>query len=95
MKDEAANFREYAGALVAFIVVLAFVAIGFSVMAAKVILDVDVKEPAEWGAAMLSLASAALGFLIGKQTTGTAGPSITVPMGEGVSSQTTIKNDPK
>lgn len=90
-----ASFREYAGALVAFIVVMAFVAIGFVSMAITVFNDKTIAVPGDWMAAMLSLASAALGFLIGKQTTGTSGPSITVPLGDGVSSQTTIDSKPK
>lgn len=66
-----ASFREYAGVLAAFIVVMAFVAIGFLQMAANVLLEKVVSIPESWMAAMLSLASAAIGFLIGKQSSGT------------------------
>lgn len=59
-------FKEGAGVLCAFLVVLAFVAIGFATMTCKVVLGIDVTVPGDWSAAMLSLASAALGFLIGK-----------------------------
>lgn len=61
------NFKEGAGVLTAFLVVLSYVGIGFVQTAAVVFLGQEVKMPPDWMAAMLSLASAALGFLIGKQ----------------------------
>lgn len=70
MEQNPANFREYAGALIAFIIVIAFVSIGFVQLAIVVFHGTSVPAPQDWMAAMLSLASAALGFLIGKQTTG-------------------------
>lgn len=62
----AAPFREYAGVLVAFLVVIAFVVIGYAQMSANIFLGIDIDAPSDWMAAMLSLASAALGYLIGK-----------------------------
>ena len=62
------HFKESAGVLCAFIVVMAFIAIGFLQMTGKVLFGVEVTMSEAWGAAMLSLASAALGFLIGKDT---------------------------
>ena len=61
--------RENAGVLVAAIVVMAFVGIGFLQMLSEAIFGVPMTAPGDWMAAMLSLASAALGYLIGKQTT--------------------------
>lgn len=73
--------KDAAGVAMAFIVVLSYVGIGFVQTAAAVLLGVEVKMPPDWMAAMLSLASAALGFLIGKQ----AGPQLptnaVLPMG--------------
>jgi hypothetical protein len=62
-----APFREYAGVMTAFMVVLAYVTIGFVSMISGLLGLGPVSAPADWSAAMLSLASAAMGFLIGKQ----------------------------
>lgn len=62
-----APFREYAGALVAVLIVLSYVVSGFVIVLCGVLLGVDVKFPGDWNAAMLSLSSASLGYLIGKQ----------------------------
>jgi hypothetical protein len=64
-KNPAAPFREYAGILIAFVVVASFIGIGFTGMLTQVLLDKVIEIPPDWMAAMLSLASAALGFLIG------------------------------
>lgn len=60
-------FRDTAAAFTAFLVVIAFIAIGFLTMGTEVITGLKVTAPGDWLAAMLSLASAALGYLIGKQ----------------------------
>ena len=60
-------FKETAATFTAFLVVLAFVAVGFLTMATEAFLGIKVAAPGDWLAAMLSLASAGLGFLIGKQ----------------------------
>ena len=70
MTVKPAPFREYAGVLCAFVVVTAFIATGFLQMASEAVFGIKVTAPPDWSAAMLSLASAALGFLIGKQSTG-------------------------
>jgi hypothetical protein len=62
------HFREYAGVMTAFLVVIAYVGIGFVQVAAVLTHGSSVELPGDWMAAMLSLASAALGFLIGKQS---------------------------
>lgn len=61
------QFREYAGVLAAYSVVMAFVAIGFVDMLSQAFLQETITAAPDWNAAMLSLASAALGFLIGKR----------------------------
>lgn len=90
MTRDPSNFREYAGALCAFIIVMAFVAIGFVVMAIVVTTGTSVTVPGDWMAAMLSLASAALGFLIGKQTTSPNTATVTVPVGDTVTTATKV-----
>jgi len=67
LKPDTKPAREYAGVLTAFIVVVSYVGIGFSTMAAQLIFGVEVSLPEDWRSAMLSLASAALGYLIGKK----------------------------
>ena len=67
MKHNSAPFREYAGAMVAVMIVLSYVVSGFVIVICGVLLGVDVKFPGDWNAAMLSLSSASLGYLIGKQ----------------------------
>lgn len=48
------------------IIVLSFIAVGFIAMFAMLFLGKEVEPPGEWLAAMLSLASTALGFLAGE-----------------------------
>jgi hypothetical protein len=67
------HFREYAGVMTAFFVVMAYVGIGFVQVAAVLTHGSAVELPGDWMAAMLSLASAALGFLIGKQSNSEGG----------------------
>lgn len=62
------KLKEAAAVFVCAASVFAFLAIGFVVMAVKVIFGVDVSPPGEWLAAMLSLASTAIGFLAGAQS---------------------------
>lgn len=66
------HFKEYAGVMTAFLVVLAYVGIGFVQTAVTVTTGTSVSLPGDWMAAMLSLSSAALGYLIGKQPSDTA-----------------------
>ena len=60
------NWKDYAGIAVCSVTVLAFIAIGFIIMAAKTA-GVDINPPGDWMAAMLSLASTALGWLAGQK----------------------------
>lgn len=61
-----ATFREYAATMIAAIVVISYVVVGFFQMASFVWLGKAIIIPGEWNAAMLSLSSTALGFLFGK-----------------------------
>lgn len=70
MTRDPVNFREYAGTLTAVVIVIAFIGIGFVQVGVVVWRGTPVTVPGDWMAAMLSLASAALGYLIGKQSTG-------------------------
>lgn len=72
-----APFKEYAGVLTAFIVVIAYVSIGFLAMSAEVFLGIKVVPPGDWSSALLSLSSAAMGYLIGKQMTPSDNTTIT------------------
>lgn len=60
-------WRDAAGVLVASIVVLAYVGVGFVVVLVQVLFGVTATFPESWNSAMLSLASAALGYLIAKK----------------------------
>jgi hypothetical protein len=64
----ATMFRDYAGVMVCSITVLSFISIGFLIMFVKVVGGGDASPPGEWLAAMLSLASTALGFLAGQKS---------------------------
>lgn len=69
MPDEpTSKFKENAGVATAMIVVLSFVGIGYLKMAESILLSKVVETPDDWSAAMLSLASAALGYLIGRRS---------------------------
>jgi hypothetical protein len=68
------NPRERVGVLVAAFIVIAFIAIGFVHVTTYIVTGTKIDFPPDWNAAMLSLASAALGFLIGKQTTSSSTP---------------------
>ena len=58
--------RNAAGVVCSFIVVCAFAATGFIDVILTYALGTEIEFPGDWMAAMLSLASASLGFLIGK-----------------------------
>lgn len=60
-----AKQRARASTVVCSIVIISFIAIGFVTLFSKIILNISVDPPGEWLAAMLSLASTALGFLAG------------------------------
>lgn len=60
------HWKDYAGIAVCSITVLSFIAIGFIIMAAKTA-GVEMSPPGDWMAAMLSLASTALGWLAGQK----------------------------
>jgi hypothetical protein len=60
------TWKDYAGIAVCSVTVLSFIAIGFIIMFTK-FLGVDMSPPGDWMAAMLSLASTALGWLAGQK----------------------------
>ena len=61
------QLKEAAAVLVCAVTVFAFLSIGFVIMLIKILFGLDVVPPGEWLAAMLSLASTAIGFLAGAQ----------------------------
>jgi hypothetical protein len=62
------TYRETAGIITATICVISFIGIGFVQVAVFVVTGVAVTFPSDWQAAMLSVSSAALGFLVGSQS---------------------------
>lgn len=68
--EEKPLWREVAGLITAFVIVASFVAIGFMDFFSHAWFGVDseVEFDAGWMAAMLSLASTAFGYMVGKQT---------------------------
>ena len=67
-KKNTSTWKDYAGIAVCSITVLAFIAIGFVIMIGKMA-NMDMAPPGDWMAAMLSLASTALGWLAGQKST--------------------------
>lgn len=66
---ERSALREWAGVVAALIAVVAFVNIGYALILIEVLTGLKVSPPEAWASGMISLSSAALGFLIGKQST--------------------------
>lgn len=62
------TYRETSGILIAAICVLSFIGIGFAQVAVFVLTGKMISFPPDWQAAMLSISSAALGFLLGNQS---------------------------
>jgi hypothetical protein len=60
------TWKDYAGIAVCSVTVLSFIAVGFIIMFTK-FLGVELSPPGDWMAAMLSLASTALGWLAGQK----------------------------
>lgn len=75
-----AKFRDVAGALIAFSVVMAYVAVGFAIILVKVVSGVDVAPQEAWMAGLSSLASAGLGYLIGRNDMPTPAPPTPPPL---------------
>lgn len=61
------KLKDAAAVFVCAATVFAFLSIGFVIMMIKIVFGLDVTPPGEWLAAMLSLASTAIGFLAGAQ----------------------------
>lgn len=61
--------REWAGVIAALIAVVAFVNVGYTLILIQVSTGQTIEPPEAWSSGMISLSSAALGFLIGKQST--------------------------
>lgn len=60
------RFKENAGVATAMLVVGAFVGIGYSKIVEALVTGRGIEVPDDWMAAMLSLASAAIGYLFGR-----------------------------
>lgn len=68
------NGREWAGIVVASFIVIAFVIAGFVQALMTAVYGVTVSFGSDWFAAMLSLSSAAVGWLMGKRPTNEGNP---------------------
>lgn len=75
-------FKDVAGALAAFIVVIAFITLGFVQGLGKALLGVDVTLPDSWSSGLFGLANMALGYLIGKTDSSPLGADKSLPQGE-------------
>lgn len=95
MTKDPANFREYAAALACFILIMAAIALIFALILVPVYTGKPVILPEGASQFFFGLVMAAIGFLIGKQTTGPGGPTMNIPVPEGstvtASSQTDVK----
>lgn len=86
------NIRERVGVLVAALAVICFIISGPAAMIATILQDKPMGFPDDWKSAMLSLASAAFGYLVGKQSTGSSSASsaVSVPVADPGSTSTTV-----
>lgn len=95
MTKDPANFREYAASLACFILIMAAIALIFAIILVPVYTGKPVLLPEAAGQFFFGLVMAAIGYLIGKQTTGAIGPTMNIPVPEGAtvsaSSQTDVK----
>lgn len=91
MTRDPANFREYAGTLISVIIISAYLAIGFVQMAVFITTSAIVPVIEDWNTTMQSLANIALGYLIGKQTSSPATATVSVPIGDTVSTTTSVE----
>lgn len=68
-------WRELLGAVIAFVIVVSFISIGFIDFIAHGVFEINenVEFNAGWLSAMLSLASTAFGYLVGKNMPGRMG----------------------
>ncbi len=87
------NRREIFGVYIAAFIVMAYVAVGFVNVAIVVFKGQGVVFPSDWTASMLSLASAAFGFLVGKQMTGNQSPVAVTTEGEKPLSVLSVSSD--
>lgn len=74
-----AALREWAGVIAALFAVTAFVNMGYTVILIEVFFDKKITVPEAWSSGLISLSSAALGFLIGKQSTASSETTISTP----------------
>ena len=75
-----ANFREYAAALACFILIMAAIMLMFALVMVPVYTGKPVSLPEAASQFFFGLVMAAIGFLIGKQTTGQQ--AVSVPVGD-------------
>lgn len=82
VKNPPAKFREYAGVLTAFLVVMSYVGIGYATSIYQGLFGTPLQLPDDWSAAMLSLSSAALGYLIGKNMDSSSNSQVTYELND-------------
>lgn len=82
------NRRERVGVYIAAFIVIAYVGVGPAHLFMVLFRGAGITFPSDWTASMLSLASAAFGYLVGKQTTGGAPVPVTTEGEKPLSVQT-------
>src|SRR4051794_34324162 len=82
MTKDPANFREYAGVVAAYSLVVGMMLIGPMDIVAKIYNGQPVSISEVWMSAMITMGGGATGFLFGKQSTGSSQPSLNIPVGD-------------
>lgn len=90
-----ANFREYAAVLTCSNLVHSAILLIFVIIIVPVFTGKPVALPESAGQFFFGLVMAAIGFLIGKQTTGPTGATMNIPVPEGSTVSTTSTTDVK
>lgn len=70
------QLRDLAAVVMSASVISAFVFIGFLKMVAFLVFGIEVEIPGDWMSAMLSLASACTGYLLGRTDVGAGPPPV-------------------
>jgi hypothetical protein len=93
MTRDPANFREYAATLSCFMLIMAAILLVFSLIYVPVYTGKTVSIPEAASQFFFGLVMAAIGYLIGKQTTGSPAPAASIaiaapPAGDGPNTTT-------
>ncbi len=87
--ETASTFRERAGVFAALLIICSYIAMGPIEAVGSAVWGSPIRFSEGWAAAMNALASAAVGFLIGKQTTNA--PAVSVPVTDAAKVTATVQ----